>query len=372
MSESKIPMARVELSTSEIEAAVSVLRSGGLRQGQKCLEFERAFAAAVGTEHAVVVSSGTAALHLAWMALIQPGDEVLVPSFTFIASASSVVLAGGRPVFCDVEPATGNLDVADARRRVTSKTRGVAPVHLFGHAADVDGIRELGDEFGLRIVWDCAQAHGTLFRGRDVGSFEDVSCYSLYSTKNMTTGEGGMITTDDGDLAARLRLLRSHGQAGKYHHTLIGLNYRMTDIQAAIGTLQLVALPRGNAARQANAERLDTLLSGLPGIQIPSVDPDVVHSYHQYTIQVDPELAGIDRDELQVRLAEAGVESAVHYPKPLHQQPVFNVAVDSDLPVSERLARQVLSLPVHPLLEASALDRIGAAVQDAVVVSVAQ
>lgn len=361
-----IPIAEVMLDGGEIDAAVEVLRSGNIRQGPRCQEFERRFAQMVGARQAVAVSSGTAALHLAWLAAIKPGDDVLVPAFTFIATASTVVLAGGHPVFCDVEPDTATLDVDDARRRMTPKTTAIAPVHLYGGAADVTGIRELAAERGLRIVWDAAQAHGTTVDGVDVGALDDLVCYSFYPTKNMTTGEGGIITTNDDDVAERLRLLRSHGQASKYFHTLIGLNYRLTDVQAAIGLVQLDRLPDWLEQRRANAVQLDARLRDVQGIRTPATRPGAEHAYHQYTVQVDAE-AGISRDELQGRLMDLGIQSGVHYPRPLHRQPVFAGEYgDLSLPVSERLAETVLSLPIHPGVGEAGIERIGASVRQAI------
>lgn len=364
--EPMIPIAQVMLDGGEIDAAVEVLRSGNIRQGPRCQEFEQRFAALAGARHAIAVSSGTAALHLAWLAAIEPGDEVLIPAFTFIATASTVVLAGGHPVFCDVEPDTATLDVEDARRRLTSKTTAIAPVHLYGGSADVAGIRALAAEHGLRIVWDAAQAHGTTIDGVDVGALDDLVCYSFYPTKNMTTGEGGIITTNDDDLAERLRLLRSHGQASKYYHTLIGLNYRLTDVQAAIGLVQLDRLPGWLEQRRANARQLDARLRGIAGIIPPVARPGSEHSYHQYTIQVEA-AAGISRDELQARLNDLGIGTGVHYPRPLHRQPVFAGAYGAvSLPVSERLAETVLSLPIHPGVGEAGIERIGRSVQQAI------
>jgi len=363
-----IPIAKVDLAEDEIEAAVAVLRSGSLRQGRVCTEFEQRFAEMTGAKHAVVVSSGTAALHLAWLALLQPGDEVLVPAFSFVATASTVVLAGGRPVFCDVEPGTATLDVDDARKKLTDRTVAVSPVHLYGGVCDVDGIAGLASEHNLKVVWDAAQAHGALHGAVDAGALPDMSCFSFYASKNMTTGEGGMITTPDDALAQRLRLLRSHGQAQKYQHTLIGLNYRMTDVQAAIGLKQLERLPAAVASRRANAALLDDLLAGLPGVALPVERPGTTHCFHLYTITVDPEVAGVSRDELQQELGDLGIETAVHYPTPIHRQPVFaRDYAEVSLPVSERLAGQVLSIPVHPALDEADVRRVGEAVRSVVV-----
>src|SRR5579883_903990 len=362
-----IPVASVPLGDEEIEAAVAVLRSGELRAGARCAEFEQRFAERVGTRYAVAVSSGTAALHVAAMAVLQAGDEVLVPAFTFIATAACVALCNARPVLVDVDPDTLCIDVAAARRKITPRTRAMIPVHLFGHACDVDGLRELARRHDVRLIWDAAQAFGTEYHGCDIGCLDDLVCFSFYPTKNITTGEGGMITTNDRALAERCRLLRSHGQAQKYYHTLIGCNYRMTDVAAAIGLVQLERADALLAARRANAAVLDQGLSGLPGIRLPTVQAGTRHSYHQYTVQVDAGTLDMSRDELAARLAHAGVETAVHYPRPLQEQPAMApFGPFSDLDVSGRAAETVLSLPVHPGLSAGDVEQVVAAVRTAV------
>jgi perosamine synthetase len=359
-----LSIASVDLTDDDIDRVVAVLRSGNLRQGRLCQEFEAKFAAKVGARHAVVVSSGTAALHLAWLALLHPGDEVLIPTFSFFATASSVLMAGGRPVFCDVDARSGCIDVADASRRIGPQTRGIVPVHLYGGVCDIDGVRQLADQHELRIVWDAAQAHGAMFRGKDVGSLGTAVCYSFYATKTMTTGEGGMITTSDDAVADSLRLLRSHGESRRYEHTELGYNYRLTDIQAAIGVGQLERLAENVRARRRNAGVLNKLLGGLPGITLPFEAEESEHAYHQYTIQVDGNDAGITRDELARSLASSGIETAVHYPRPIHQQPLFSgTRWKISMPISEQLAERVLSLPIHPRLELNDLERIAAALR---------
>jgi perosamine synthetase len=345
---------------------VAVARSGHLRQGPVCLEFETKFASTVGARQAVAVSSGTAALHLAWMGFLTPGDEVIVPSFSFFATASTVLMAGGRPVFCDVDLRSGAIDVADARKRISPKTRGIVPVHLYGGVCEVEAVRNLAQEFGLRIVWDAAQAHGARFRGQDVGSLEEAACYSFYATKTMTTGEGGMITTNDDELASRLRLLRSHGETQRYLHTELGYNYRLTDIQAAVGLGQLERLADNIRVRRRNATYLNERLADLPGVSLPFEREGSEHAYHQYTVRIDPNLARTTRDELAKALAASGIETAVHYPRPLHRQPLFARLGTEILPTSERLAEQVLSLPIHPRLTTADLERIALAVRNAV------
>ena len=362
-----IPIARVELTDDEIEAAVEVLRSGQLIQGPQTRALEAAFAETVGARHAVAVSSGTSALHIVYSALFEPGDEVLVPAFSHISTASMVSLAGCTPVFCDIDPQTYTLDVGDARKRITPNTRGIVPVHLFGNACEVDGIVELARDRDLRIVWDAAQAHGTRYRGADVGSFDDAATYSFYPTKNMVTGEGGMITTNDDDLAEQCRLLRSHGQTEKYYHPSLGYNYRMTDVESAIGLKQLEKLDDRVAARRRNAERITQGLSDLAEVQTPVVSEGVEHSYHQYTIALDLEALTCSRNEFGNALQDLGIGNGVHYPRPLHRQPAFEERLGvTSLPISEGLAERVLSLPVHPTLTSAELDRVIRGVRDVV------
>lgn len=363
----KVEMADTRLSADEVAAALEVLTSGNLRQGPRVEAFERHFAGFAGGRHAVASNSGTAALHLAYLTFLHPGDEVLVPSFTFIATASAVVLAGGKPVFCDVDPETFTLDVDDAERRITGKTRAVAPVHLFGNACAVDRVRSLAARHGLRIVWDAAQAHGTRFRNTDVGSLGDFVCYSFYPTKNLFVGEGGMTLTDDESASELMRLYRSHGQAQKYRHTHIGYNYRMTDVEAGIGLRQMDRLPEMLAARRRNADRLTAALSGIDGLEPQRVETGAVHSYHQYCLLVDPQRLGMDRDALRARLHAMGVATGVHYPMGLHEQPVFqDMFGASCLPVTEKLRSRIVALPVHHALDDEDVDHVIAAVRRAV------
>jgi len=303
---------------------------------------------AEGARHAVCNSSGTAALHLAYMTFLEPGDEVLVPSFTFIATATSVVAAGGRPVFCDVDPQSFLLDLQDAESRITEKTRAISPVHLYGNACNIEAVQTLARKHNLKIVWDSAQAHGATWREADVGSFGDFVCYSFYPSKNMFVGEGGMVCTDDSAMDEKLRLLRAHGDTGRYTHTQFGLNYRMTDVEAAIGRKQLSRLDDMINVRRRNAQILNDRIGGTPGITIPQADDSVSHAWHQYCILVDKNQFGRNRDELIDALAERGVSSGIHYPRGLHQQPVFiDRYGEQSLPVTESHGRHVLALPVH-------------------------
>ncbi|KXB01994.1 aminotransferase DegT [candidate division MSBL1 archaeon SCGC-AAA261F17] len=359
MGEDFIPIANVELSDDEIQAAVEVLKSGYLRQGPKTKEFEEKFAEKVGSEHAVAVSSGTAALHIAYLAMLDSGDEVLVPSFSHISTASMVSFANCKPIFCDLDPRTFTLNLESAEERLTEKTRAIVPVHLFGNACDVDEITDFADEHELRIIWDAAQAHGTKYKGKDVGSFDDLVCYSFYPTKNMTTGEGGMITTNDSKINEECRLLREHGQVKKYFHTTLGLNYRMTDVEAAIGIRQLEKLDDFVSERRGNAEQLTEKLSEIDGVTPPLVKEGIKHSYHQYAILLDLDELECTRDEFIESLNKKGIGTAVHYPRPLHKQPIFQELLgDSPLPTSEDISKRILSLPVYPGLGEGDLERI--------------
>jgi perosamine synthetase len=359
-----IPVNKVILSEGEINAAVEVLKSGHLRQGKKTQEFEEAFARKVGAKYAIAVSSGTAALHIGYLSLLNPQDEVIVPSFTFIATASMIVYAKGKPIFCDVHSRTFTLDIEDARKRLTKKTKLIAPVHLFGNACDIEKINNFAQENNLRILWDAAQAHGTKYKERDIGSFDDLVCYSFYPTKNMTTGEGGMITTNNRELYEKCKLLRSHWQTEKYYHPHLGFNYRMTDVEAAIGVKQLEKLDEFILRRRENAAYLNERLRKIEEITLPFVNEGVEHSYHQYTILLHLNKLTCTRDEFKENLKDEGVGSAVHYPLPLHKQPVFKkMCGEISLPVSEDLSNRVLSLPVYPQLSNKELEVIAIKVE---------
>ena len=356
-----VPIANVQLDERSIAAALAVLRSGRLVAGGVVQEFETQFAKLVGADYALAVSSGTAALHIAYLAVLEPGAEVLVPGFTHISTASMVHFAGGQPVLCDVDPRTFTLSLEDAARKISTRTAAIAPVHLFGNGCNVDGIRELAETHNLRIVWDAAQALTTHYRGRDVGSFADLVTYSFYPTKNITTGEGGMVVTSDKQLYDRCRFLRSHGERSKYHHESFGLNYRMMEICGALGLGQLEILASLTARRRRHAEYLNEHLGRIDGITVPYVADGIEHSFHQYSILIEIDRFQCSRDEFVETLRAAGVEAAVHYPRALNQQPVF-AAMNVELPNCEWLAQRIMSLPVHPALAQNDLDRIVSAV----------
>jgi dTDP-4-amino-4,6-dideoxygalactose transaminase len=357
-----IPVSRPVLGREEAEAVARVIESGMIAQGHVVEEFEHAYASYCGVKHAIATSNGTTALHAALLSAgIGPGDEVIVPSFTFIATATTVSMCGARPVFADVDDRTFTLDPASVEGLITSKTRAVVGVHLFGQPFDIPPLTSLCREHDLPLIEDAAQAHGSTFRGRKTGSLGKLACFSFYATKNMTTGEGGMVTTDDADLAARIRLLINHGQKEKYLHTTLGYNYRMTDMGAAMGLVQLRKLDEMNAKRAANAKYLDQSFR-CPGLVTPYVGPDSTHVYHQYVLKVERG-SKVTRDGLMRALSAKGVGTAVHYPRPVHDQPLYRGRQGKDpCPVSSRLASSVLSLPVHPLVSEDDLSAIVRAV----------
>jgi len=341
-------MAEIRLTKEEIEAAVQVLHSGALRQGKVCEYFENDFAHKTGAEYAVTCANGSAALHLAYMTFLEPNDEVLVPAFTFFATGSMVAMSQGKPVFCDIDSKTFLIDLEDAESKISSRTKAIAPVHLFGNSCDIESIKKFAEKHDLITVWDAAQAHGAEYKGHDVGSFGDFVCYSFYPSKNMFVGEGGMICTNNPEFKEKLRLLRSHGQSGKYLHTMLGLNYRMTDVEAAIGLKQLKRLDEMVTLRRRNAEMLNHGLFDTPGITPQQITSNTAHAWHQYCVVVDKEVYGCDRDALATRLNERGISTGVHYPRGLHHQPIFQELFGKvNLPKTERLAQTILALPIH-------------------------
>jgi perosamine synthetase len=357
-----IPAARPIIGDEEREAVDRVLRSGMLAQGPEVAAFESGFAELVAGRECVAVNSGTSALHLGLLAAgVGPGDEVIVPSFTFAATGNAVRLAGATPVFVDIDPASYAVSAAAVEAAITARTAAVMPVHLYGHPADMAAIGALARSRGLLVVEDAAQAHAATLDGVPVGAFGDVAAFSFYPTKNMTSGEGGMIVTGVPDVARRARLLRNQGMEERYRNEIVGFNTRMTDVAAAIGRVQLGKLGGWTERRRANAAALDEGLAGVEGIVTPAVTPGAEHVYHQYTIRVT---GAPGRDELQRRLQLAGVGSGVYYPVPTHRLPSFDLALE--LPETERAAREVLSLPVHPALGPGDPATIVEAVQQAV------
>ena len=354
--EADIPLAHPAIGAEEKRAVLQVLESGQLAQGPVVAKFEEAFARWIGVRHAVAVSSGTAGLHLALLAHgIGAGDEVITTPFTFIASANSVLFTQARPVFTDVEPDTFCIDPALVERAITPRTRAILPVHLYGHPAAMQELADIARRHSLALIEDACQAHGATVGGTRVGALGHTAVFSLYPTKNMTSGEGGFVTTDDAAIASTVRSLRQHGESERYHHRLLGYNFRMTDLAAAIGVAQLARLDGFNAARHGNAGRLTAGLAGIPGLTTPVERQGYGHAFHQYTIRV-----ARDRDGLRSALSDRGIGTGVYYPVPLHRQPVYTERGygGESFPVSEHLAQEVLSLPVHPALTDSDLQRI--------------
>lgn len=353
-----IPPAKPIIGEEEREAVDRVLRSGMVAQGPEVAAFEQEFSAHfVPGRPSVAVNSGTAGLHLGLLAAgVGAGDEVIVPSFTFAATGNSVALTGATPVFVDIEPETFTLDPEAVAAAITPKTKGILPVHLYGHPARMRELEALAAERGVALYEDAAQAHGASLDGRPVGSFGEFAMFSLYPTKNMTSGEGGMVTTATDEIARQVKLLRNQGMERQYENEVIGFNARMTDLHAAIGRVQLTKVDAWTKTRQQNAAFLD---ANLTGVVVPVVADRAVHVYHQYTIRV-PE----DRDGFVAALkSEHNVGAGVYYPIPNHRLPsLAHFAPGLDLPETERAAREVASLPVHPSLSQDDLERIVAAV----------
>ena len=361
-----IPIARPILTDEDKRSVLEVLESGQLSHGEWVERFEAAFAAYVGTPHAVATSSGTTALEAVLEALgVGPGDEVVVPAFTFAATSNAVVHRGARPLFVDVDPRTFNLDpqrVEEALRR--PRVRAVVAVHLYGLPADVGALLDLTERRGVWLVEDAAQAHGAAWHGRRVGGFGAAAVFSFYPTKNMTTGEGGMVVTRDPELARRVRLLVHQGQSDPYRYELVGHNYRMTNLSAALGLSQLRSHDERNAARRRNAAFLTEGLRDLPGVEPPEEPADSDHVYHQYTVRV--RAGQRQRDALQQHLAACGVQTRVYYPEPVpHTGPYRAMELDGGpWPHATQASREVLSLPVHPALREGDLVRIVDAVRE--------
>jgi perosamine synthetase len=350
-----IPPARPVIGEAEIEAAVRVLRSGMVVQGPEVAAFEQEFGELVGGRHCVAVNSGTSALQLSLLALgYGPGDEVIVPSFSFAASANAVRLVGATPVFADIEPGSFCLDPDAVSAAITPRTVAIMPVHLYGHPAAMDRLVPIAEQHGLAIVEDAAQAHAAALHGRPVGGFGAAGCFSFYPTKNMHSLEGGMVSTADAELARTLRLLRNQGMEQRYQNEIVGANMRLTDVAAAIGRVQLGQLDGWTEKRQANAAYLD---ANLQGVTVPPVADGARHVYHQYTIRVRG-----DRDAFQAGLKELGIGNAVYYPTPIHRLRPYltedGQVGDWKLPETDRAAEEVVSLPIFPSLTPEQLDRI--------------
>ncbi|HYX11990.1 MAG TPA: DegT/DnrJ/EryC1/StrS family aminotransferase [Candidatus Acidoferrum sp.] len=356
-----IPIARPDLGQEEIDAVTEVLQSGMIAQGKRVKELEDGWAELVGVKHAIATANGTLALMAIFAGIgLEPGDEVITVSHTFAATANAILSTGATPVFIDIEPDTYLIDARRIERAITPRTRAICPVHLFGLVADMDMIRAIADRHGLIVVEDACQAHGATFRGRMAGSFGH-GAFSLYATKNMTTAEGGFVTTNDDALADWLRLYRNQGMRTRYQFEMLGYNFRMTDLAAAVGLTQLAKLPRNTARRQAIAARYDAAFGELP-IGLPITPDGRTHVFHQYTIDV-----GGARDAIVADLRDAGVGADIYYPIPVHRQEyIMERGLHADLPVTDGAAAHTLALPMFPGLTDAEQDQVIEAVSAAV------
>jgi len=375
MTEGVIKVASPQVGEEEVAAVRDVLLSGWYVSGPKVREFEQRFADYIGVEHAVMVNSGTAAIHAALMAIgVGPGEEVIVPALTFFSTATAVIHQNAVPVFADISLDNFCMAPDDFERRITPRTKAVIPVHYFGHAAEMDAINEIAERHDVVVIEDCAQAHGTIYKGQRVGSIGHLGAFSFFATKHMTTGEGGAITTDNDEWAETMRIFRSHGLKGRNDHVLLGYNYRMTEMEAAMGMVQLDKLERLNEARIRNSEYLIERMGDISWLTPPNVPPYVKHTYFWLHILVDEDVLGFSTQELIRRLRERGVEVRHRYLEPLNRQPILNDNLpealrlaaggalpnygEMHLPNAERAAGQVIGLPNRPDMTQAELDRV--------------
>ncbi|MBL7118719.1 DegT/DnrJ/EryC1/StrS family aminotransferase [Candidatus Bathyarchaeota archaeon] len=376
MRKRRVPLARPKIDLRVLERIEEILESGQLVQGTMVKEFEKRFSEFNGVRASIAVNSGTAALQVALAALgLKPGEEVITTPFTFIATSNSVISLGGIPIFVDVNPKTYNLDPEKLEVAITNKTRGIIPVHLFGLPCEMDRIMEIARKHDLFVLEDAAQAIGAKYREKMVGRFGNAATYSFYATKNITTGEGGMIVTNDPEVEERARQIRDQGQDGKYNHVLLGFNSRMTEITAAIGLDQLESIEELNSRRRNNADFLNAILAGIPGFSRPYVPDDVEHVYHLYAAKMDATTLRCDREKALRILNGEGIGARPVYPLPIYKQPLYRSLCEADrnpfgpvvdfpsyvdvrCPLTEELVETLLLLPVHPGLSDDDLDAI--------------
>jgi perosamine synthetase len=359
VSPTSIPFMSTGLSEADIAAANAVLKSGMLRAAKKCEELEQRFAALSGARHAMTCANGTCALQLAYEPLFDRGDDVLVPAWSYIATVAMVVARGANPIFVDADPETYQIDTADAARKVTRKTRAIAATHLYGCPVDIEAVQKLAAAQNLKVIYDAAQSHLATYKGKGIGAYGDAVTYSFYATKNLGTGEGGMVTCNDDSLARKIRLLRSHGETDKYLHESVGYNYRMNDITGAIGCSKLDRLAQQTARRQQVAARLDEIIADIEGLSAPKTTPGATAVFHLYVAQMDPAQFTCTRDEFVSALKAEGVPTAIHYPRPLTRQPAFAPYVTDHPPVADGLSQRVFALPMHHELTDAQVEQVG-------------
>ncbi len=376
-----IPYGRQSIDEVDIAAVVDVLQSDWLTTGPTLLEFEQAVAQMVDTREAVAVSNGTAALHCAMHAIgLQPGDEVILPPLTFVATANAIVMCGGVPVFADVDPETLLLDPQAVEANVTPRTKAILAVDYAGQPCDYDALRQIANRHGLVLMADACHALGASLNGRPVGSLADMTIFSFHPVKAMTTGEGGMVVTQRCRYAKRIRMFRNHGittdhqerlakQTWEYQMVCLGMNYRLTDFQSALGLSQLRKLQGWVTRRQAIASQYDNALATIPGIQPVPARSGVSHAYHLYVIQVEQEACGVDRATMFSVLRDQGIGVQVHY-IPVHLQPFYREQFGTEpglCPHAEAAYENILSLPIYPVLKNEEVDQVIGAVQGIVV-----
>lgn len=347
--DSNVPFMAVGLTEKDIAAANEVLASGMLRAASKCAAFEEKFAEASGAKIGLTCANGTCALQLAYGALIERGDEVIVPAWTYIATASMLAAAGAKIVFCDALEGSFQADPKDIEAKITPNTKAIAVTHLYGIPADIDAIQAIADKHGVKVIYDCAQAHLAEYKGKGIGAFGDACTYSFYATKNLGTGEGGMVTVNDEGVARQIGLLRSHGETDKYLHEQVGFNYRMNDITGAIGLSKLEDLPEQTERRRAVAKIYHDRIDAIEGVARPVPTDGSEPAWHLYTCRVELDKLTCTRDEFCAALNKEGVPTAVHYPKPLTRQPAFKeyAGQESGTPVSVKLSSEVFCIPIH-------------------------
>ncbi len=348
-----ISIAKPFIGEEEKELVLEVLESGMLAQGSKVASLEDEFSDLCDVKHAIATTSGTTALHAALLAHdIGEGDEVITTPFTFIASANSILFTGAKPVFVDIEEKTFNIDPALIEDAITPRTKAILPVHLYGHMCDIEAIMDIAERHHLVVIEDACQAVGATYKGKPAGSY-GTGVFSLYATKNVMSGEGGMITTDSDEIAEKCQLIRSHGMKVRYYHNMLGYNYRMSDLHAAIGLAQMGRVDDFMKQRRGNAKYLTKHITS---VITPVVKPGYEHVWHQYTIRVDGDR---DRDAAIKQLNDAGIGTGIFYPVPVHQQDYMrDIIGDIKLPISEQMAKQVISLPVHPQVSKADLEKI--------------
>jgi perosamine synthetase len=363
----KIPIAKPSFGNEEVAAVKEVLESGIVASGPRTQTFEKEFAEYLDVDHGIAVTNGTVALDVSLKALeLGPGDEVITSAFSFVASGNCILFQKSKPVFADINLKTFNIDPLDVTEKITAKTKAVIPVHMFGQPAEMTALKEIAEDKGIWLLEDAAQAHGAEYNKQKAGTIGNMGCFSFYATKNITVGEGGMITTNNEKLAAKVRSLINHGQSRKYHHDTLGYNYRMTDLCAAIGLVQLKKLDGFNMKRRENAALLSNGIRNVKGLTAPYVDKNVKHVFHQYAIRVEDNYP-LSREELSAHLTEEGIGNAIHYPIPIYRQPLYLKLGygKSKCPNTEDACKKILSLPVHPMVNREDIEYMLTVLKDA-------